>query len=97
MQLLCTNCLHVECPAKGAWQALNLIPDAYRSLKRQVRWSGNPYFLRIFQFAVIHTVKDFQVVNEAEIDVFLESPCFLYDPVNVGNLISSSSAFSLFF
>ena len=41
---------------------------------------------------VIHTVKDFSVVNEA--DIFLEFPCFLYDSTNVGNLISGSSAFS---
>ena len=34
------------------------------------------------------------IVSEAEVDVFLEFPCFLYDPVNVGNLISGSSAFS---
>ena len=38
------------------------------------------------QFVVIHTVKGFSVVNEAEVDVFLEFPCFLYDPKNVGNL-----------
>ena len=38
------------------------------------------------QFAVIHTIKGFSIVNEAEIDVFLESPCFLYDPTDVGNL-----------
>ena len=43
---------------------------------------------------MIHTVKDFSVVNEAEVDVFLEFPCFLCDLVNVGNLISISSAFS---
>ena len=43
---------------------------------------------------MIHTVKGFNGVNETEVDVFLESPCFLYDPVNVGNLISGSSAFS---
>ena len=41
-----------------------------------------------------HTVKGFSVVNEAEVDVFLEFPCFLYDPANVGYLISDSSAFS---
>ena len=41
-----------------------------------------------------HTGKGFSVVNETEADVFLEFPCFLYDPVNAGNLISSSSAFS---
>ena len=46
------------------------------------------------QFVVIHTVKGFRVVNEAEVDVFLEFPCFLHDPTNVGNLISDSSAFS---
>jgi len=34
------------------------------------------------------------IVNETEMDVFLEFPCFLYDPANVGNLISGSSAFS---
>ena len=46
------------------------------------------------QFVVICTVKGFSVVNEAEVDVFLECPCFLYDPVDVGNWISGSSAFS---
>ena len=46
------------------------------------------------QFVVIHTVKGFSIVNEAEIDVFLEFPCFLYDPADVDNLISGSSAFS---
>ena len=44
------------------------------------------------QFVVIHIVKGFSVVNET--DVFLEFPSFLYDPVNFGNLISGSSAFS---
>ena len=43
---------------------------------------------------MIHTVKDFSVVDEIEVDVFLEFPCLLYDPANVGNLISGSSAFS---
>ena len=47
------------------------------------------------QFAMIHTVKDLSIVDETEVDVFLEFLCFLYDPVNVGNLISGSSAFSL--
>ena len=46
------------------------------------------------QFVVIHTVKAFRVVNEAEVDVFLEFRCFFYDPTDVGNLISGSSAFS---
>ena len=43
---------------------------------------------------MIHTVKDFNVVNEAEVDVFLKFSCFFYDPVDVGNLIFGSSAFS---
>ena len=46
------------------------------------------------QFIVIHTVKGFGIVNKAEIDVFLELSCFLHDPVDVGNLISGSCAFS---
>jgi len=43
---------------------------------------------------VIHTVNGFGVLNKAEIDVFLELSCFYHDPVDVGNLISCSSAFS---
>ena len=43
---------------------------------------------------MIHTVEGFHVVNKAEIDVFLELSCFFDDPVDVGNLISGSSAFS---
>ena len=46
------------------------------------------------QFAMIHTVKGFSIVNETEVDVFLEFTCFLYDPANVSNLISGSSVFS---
>ena len=46
------------------------------------------------QFVVIHTVKGFSIVNEAEVDVFLEFSCFFYDPADIGNMISGSSAFS---
>ena len=46
------------------------------------------------QFVVIHTVKGFGVVNKAEVDVFLELSCFFDDPMDVGNLISGSSASS---
>ena len=46
------------------------------------------------KFIVIHTVKGFSLVNEAEVDVFMGFSCFFYDPTDVGNLISSSSAFS---
>ena len=54
-----------------------------------------PHLLKSFpQFVVIHKVKGFSVVNEAEVYVFLEFPCFIYDPTDAGNLISGSSAFS---
>ena len=46
----------------------------------------------VWHFVVIYTAKAFSVVNEAE--KFLEFPCFLYDPVDVGNLISGTSGFS---
>ena len=46
------------------------------------------------QFVVIHTVKGFGIVSEAEVDGFLEFSCFFDDPADVGNLISGSSAFS---
>ena len=64
---------------------------AYRFLRRQIRWCGIPMSSK---FVVTHTVKEFSIVNEAEVDVFLEFPCFLYDPTDVDNLISGSSAFS---
>ena len=67
---------------------------AYRFLRRQVRWSGIPISFRIFLFVVIHPVEGINIVNEAEVDVFLEFSCFFYDPVDVGNLISDSSVFS---
>jgi len=53
------------------------------------------YLLKNFpQFVVIHTVKGFGIVNKAEVDVFLELSCFFDDAIDVGNLISGSSAFS---
>ena len=56
------------------------------------------WYARLFKnfplFVVIHTVKGFSVVNEAEVDVFLELFCFFYDPTDVVNLISHSSALS---
>ena len=62
-------------------------------------WSGIPAecgkFLKNFpQFIVIHIVKGFGIVNKAETDVFLELSCFFDDPVDVGNWVSCSSAFS---
>ena len=53
-----------------------------------MRWYGIPTSLRIFQFVVIHTVKDFSIFNEAEVYVFLEFSCFFYDPMDFGSLIS---------
>ena len=43
---------------------------------------------------MIHTVKGFGIVNKAEVDIFLKLSCFFEDPMNVGNLISGSAAFS---
>ena len=51
-------------------------------------------FKNFSQFVVIHIVKVFTVVNEAEVDVFLELSYFFYDPMDVGNLIAGSSVFS---
>ena len=59
----------------------------------QVVWYS--HLLKNFpQFIVIHTLKGFDIVNKAEIDVFLELSCFFHDSADVGNLISGSSAFS---
>ena len=46
------------------------------------------------QLVMIHTVKGFSIVNEEEVDIYLEFSCFFHDPVDVGNLTSGSSAFS---
>ena len=54
----------------------------------------SPLFKNFSQFVVIHTVKGFDVVGEAEVDIFLVFPCFLHDPMNADDLISGSSAFS---
>ena len=51
-------------------------------------------FMNFSQFLVIHTIKDFSVVNEAKVDVFLEFSCFFYDLIDVGSLICAFSAFS---
>ena len=57
-----------------------------------VVWYSN-LFWNFPQCIVIYTVKGFSIVNKAEVDVFLEFLCFSYDPMDVGNLISGSSAF----
>ena len=67
---------------------------AYSFLRRQVWWSGIPISLTIFHSLLWSTESKTCVVNEVEVDVFLEFPFFFYGPVDVGNLISGSSAFS---
>ena len=59
----------------------------------KVAWYSH-LFKNVPQFVVIHTVKGLGIVNKAKVDIFLELSCFLYDPANLGNLISGSSAFS---
>ena len=59
----------------------------------QVVWYSH-LFKNFQQFVVIQTVKGFSIVSEAEAYVFLKFSCFFYDPIDVGNLISVSSAFS---
>ena len=59
----------------------------------QVVWYSH-LFKNSPEFVVIHTIKDFDIVNKAEVNIFLELSRFFNDPVEVGNLISSSSAFS---
>ena len=51
-------------------------------------------FKNVPQSVVIHIVKGFSIINEAEIGIFLEFSCFFYDSMDVGHLISGSSAFS---
>ena len=55
------------------------------------------HIFKNFQFVVIHTVKAFSIVNEAEVDVILEFSCFFSDPKDVGNLISDPLPFKIQF
>ena len=57
-------------------------------------WLVFPLFKNFPQFVVTQTVKGFSVVNEAEVNVFLEFSCFFYDAKDIDNLISGSSVFS---
>ena len=78
----------VHCSTSGLSVASS---PAYRFLKIEVRQSGIPISP---QFVVIYTVKGFGIVNKAEVDVFLELPCFFSSSADVCNLICGSSAFS---
>ena len=60
----------VHCSMSGSVVSWSI----YRFLRRQVGWSGIFITLRIFQFVMLHKIKDFRIVNEAEVDVFLELP-----------------------
>ena len=53
-----------------------------------------PYLQEFSMFFMIHSVKGFYIVNEAEVDIYLEFSCFFYGPTDVGDLISGSSAFA---
>ena len=83
-------------------QELNWSLLHYRQILYQLSYQeipGDREYYHLFknfpQFVMIHIVKGFSIVDETEVDFFfLEFPCFLYDPVNVGNLISNSSSFS---
>ena len=66
---------------------------AYRFPRRQVRWSGILISLRI-SHSLLWSIHSRCLVSEAEIDAFMEFPCFLHDPANVANWLSGSSAFS---
>ena len=72
-----------------------LLPDLHTDFSegRQVVWYSH-LFQNFPQLVVIHTVKTFGVVNKEEVNVFLGFSCFSADPVDVGNLISGSFAFS---
>ena len=72
-----------------------MLPDLHIGFSRGK--SGGLVFPSLSEFPrfiVIHTVKGFGIISKAEIDIFLELSCFFNDPVDVGNLISASSAFS---
>ena len=72
-----------------------LLPDLHTDFSRGRSGGWYSHLFQNFpQFIMIHTVKGFGIVKKAEIDVFLEHPCFIDDPAEVGNLISGSSAFS---
>ena len=81
-------------PVCCSMSSSNLLLDLHTDLSggSQMVWYSH-LFKNFPQFVVIHTVKGFGIVNKVEVDV-LELSCFLYDPTNVGNLISGSSAFS---
>ena len=89
LDVLLLNQSVVPClvPTTASW-------SAYRFLRRQVRWSGIPISLGIFQFLVINIVKGYSAANEAETYAFLEFLCLFCNPIDIGSLNSGSSSFS---
>ena len=79
------------CPVSGSNCCFLTCIQVFQEAGKVVWYSQ--LFKTFPQFAVIHTVKGISVVNEAEVDDFLEFSCFFYDSTNVGNLMSGSSAF----
>ena len=93
----CTNFEPVLCSVSGS-NCCFLICIQVSWETGKVDWYSHlfkdfPHSQRLY-FVLIHIVKDFSVVNEAEVDIFLEFSCFFYDPKDVGNFISGSSGFS---
>ena len=86
IQTLCTPFLILNQSIVHVWfQLLLLVLHTGSQEAGKVVWYSH-LFKNVPQFVVIHTVTGFRVVNEAEVDVFLEFSCFLYDPTNAGHL-----------
>ena len=82
----------IDCSIQGSNCCFLTCIQASQETGKMICYS---HFFKSFpQFITIHIVKGFGIVNETEVDVFLEFPCFFSDRANVGNLISGSSAFS---
>ena len=72
-----------------------LLPDLHIVSQKACKVAWYSHLLKNFpKFVLIHTVKSFSIVYEVKVDVFLKFSCFSYNPMDVGNLISGSSAFS---
>ena len=80
---------HLTCLWRRKWQAAPVfLPGKFHGLRSLGGYSPWDHKQSDTTEWLIHTVKGFSVVNEAEVDIFLELPCFLYDPMNIRNLIS---------
>ena len=91
LEVPCPNSEPVHCSMSGSNCCFLTCIQVSHETGKVVRYSH--YLTNFPQFVVIHTVHGFSIVNEAEVDVFLELSCFFYDPMDFGNLISGCSAF----